>query len=590
MSAQPLPCLLPTEKRNLKRKDPSSLDDAAAIPSSITVAAAPTKNVTPPKDKGNSPYDTRMTLMKEYQDSELDDYVIWKQWDVLESIPNRMEELEVEEVEELTEAKWKEALSKVTLKEVDEHFNVMLVRKEMTQHIDKFSQEIDNADPRGLYVMNTATSNYMTEVILVQLQKVKRSLNKVIKDVKKSTNGVNTIVPGVARDAFERTYGAIFACDAEDHWRNDTENPHLCEMAAKSVTELLKNILWFHDEELGLIDPFSRKSLLNRFKKLVSDWESAEIEQDMTFATPKNGNGMGRSLDDVPSPKESGPASKKPKTVALSVGGVEGGNDSSRILAHLNALGDKLSLRTNTVAQLKITDASGKKSCQVVCSGSISLKKVGQLVAFLTNHSSEYEYHIQRGRSLKGSYFELSLDGESRLLLGENALKKKAKAEGVGYAQDKPIKIVQVFQGLIVKSDSGMIFESESNRGVSLVWVSDKGDRYSVTAQGILPNKCVSNRTKPMPRLVDEDYNNSRKRTDFGKSIRMTNTILRGDRKASRASIYWIGVSYADVKKFELANLGKPVCLANGLIDEIDGSYEWKAENVRAAGPPSSFS
>jgi hypothetical protein len=109
-----------------------------------------------------------------------------------------------------------------------------------------------------------------------------------------------------------------------------------------------------------------------------------------------------------------------------------------------------------------------------VCSGSTSLKMLSQLVAYLTGHADDYRYHINRGKSLKGSYLELSLDEKSsdKLWLGDNALGKKAKTEGVGYTLDKPIMQVQVFQGLTVAIDSEMIFDSEESKGVSLVWIS----------------------------------------------------------------------------------------------------------------------
>ena len=577
--------------KNLKRKDPSSLDDGAPINSSTSVATTITKRVTPPKEKGSSPYFTRLESMKEYQASANGDYILWKQWDVLETIPNKMEELDVEEIEELDEDKWNKELEKVTLKEVEEHFNAMLVPKEMMHHIAKFAQEIDSADPRGPYYMSTATSSYMVSVIWKQLMKVQTLLNKAIKVVKTSATGVNVVVPNVAKDAFEMTYAAIFACDQEDHWRLDTEDEQAnCEIV-KKVSKLLKDLLWFHDEELGLIDPFSRKSLLNRFGKLATDWSKIDfLEQKVTFSTPKNGKGMGRRLD-VATLDQSAPAPKKAKTIAQFFGAANRDNDSSDIVAHLNGLGDKLSLRTKTVIQLEIVDSSKKKSCQVVCSGSISLKKVGQLVAFLTNHTSEYEYHIQRGKSLKGSYFELSLDGKNKILLGDNAVKKKAQAEGFGYVVDKPVKIVQIFQGLTVGANSGMIFDSNTSKTVSLVWISDKGDRYSLTPQGILPIKCLRNQILPMPRVVDEDYNNARKKTGFSKSIRLANTMLRGDRKAARDSI-WFGVSPAQIRQFEQANLRRPVCHKDGSVD-VDGLFERVAtftdELIRTAGPPSSF-
>ena len=94
-----------------------------------------------------------------------------------------------------------------------------------------------------------------------------------------------------------------------------------------------------------------------------------------------------------------------------------------------------------------------------------------------------------------------------------------------------------------------------------------------------------------MPRVVDEDYNNARKKTGFSKSIRLANTMLRGDRKAARDSI-WFGVSPAQIRQFEQANLRRPVCHKDGSVD-VDGLFERVAtftdELIRTAGPPSSF-
>jgi len=587
MSTAPPPCRLPKEHRNLKRKDPPSLEDNVAMPTSTATPAAPTKKVTPPKEKGNSPYQTRMNLIKEYGISANGKYYYMPQYNILSIIPNKMEEMGIDYLEDLSEAEMEEALSKLTMEEVDNHCQTMLVREGMFDHINKFKDEIRNADPRGPDYESSYTGICMVLVIQEQLAKVQRVLNKAIKTVKDSITGPNSIIPGVAKDAFEITYAAIYACDKIDHWRLDNEDPEECDNVAKKISKLLKDLLWFHDEELGLIDPFSRKSFLNRLRKIRRDWKGIDwISEEVTFLNRKNENGMGRSLD---TPVQKTPPAKKLKQATLSVAVGKQDNDSSGVVAHLNALGDKLSLRTNTLVQLKIADASGKKSCRAVCSGSMSLKKVGQLVAFVTGHASDYEVHINRGKSVTGSYFELSLDGKNKLWLGENSLKKKAKAEGIGHVIDKPIKLVQVFQGLIVGANFGMIFETESSKRASLVWISDKGDRYSVTVQGILPSKCVYCASLPMPRVVDDDNTNNRKKTGFGKSIRRTNTILRGDRKASRAS--WPMATPAGKRQYEAEMAAKPVCTEDGRTRnslEID-FLMFTPEKVRTAGPPSSF-
>ncbi len=285
------------EHRNLKRKDPPYLEDSAAMPTSIATPSAPTKKVTPQKEKGNSPYRTRMDLIKEYQASLNGPYYFMTENSILLNIPDKMDEMGIDNLSDLSEEEMEEALGKLTMVEAEKHSQTMLIHKGFIDHVNKFLDEIHDADPRGPDALSTYTSFCMLEVIQKQLAKVQRVLNKAIKTVKDSTTGPNSIISGVARDAFEITYAAIFACDDFDHWRLDTEDSEACDNVAKTKSKLLKDLLWFHDEEFGLIDPLSRKNFLNRLEKMRCEWKEIEwICEEVTFLNKKNENGMGRRL------------------------------------------------------------------------------------------------------------------------------------------------------------------------------------------------------------------------------------------------------------------------------------------------------
>mmetsp|Transcript_341 Transcript_341/g.405 ORF Transcript_341/g.405 Transcript_341/m.405 type:complete len:176 (+) Transcript_341:70-597(+) len=67
-------------------------------------------------------------------------------------------------------------------------------------------------------------------------------------------------------------YAAIFACDDKSHWRYDLKDEEALNPIVEKISRILKQLLWFHDEELGFIDPFTRQSFLNRLLYMASNW------------------------------------------------------------------------------------------------------------------------------------------------------------------------------------------------------------------------------------------------------------------------------------------------------------------------------
>jgi hypothetical protein len=121
-----------------------------------------------------------------------------------------------------------------------------------------------------------------------------------------------------------------------------------------------------------------------------------------------------------------------------------------------------------------------------------------------------------------------------------------------------------------------MVFDSEKCKKVSLVWVSDKGDRYSVKVEGILPST-GNGRLHPMPRVVDDRYEKSNVKTGFGMCIYEINEVLRGDRQAPERHVYYL----PGEKKLPTADkeAAKPMCRANGIVEDARPDL-FKEENI----------
>ena len=240
-------------------------------------------------------------------------------------------------------------------------------------------------------------------------------------------------------------------------WRFGLDDLTTLDAIAKKISKLLRDLFWFHDEELGIVDPVTRYSFLIRVDQISR--KLTEFDTPVTYRSLFNQSGMGRVLAVVKRP-----TARISNNSIISV---------STLKVYLDGLKERLSLRTKTQVQLVVTEDATQKSCRVVCSGAMPLKKVGQLVAFPARRTDGYEFHMNRGGLIKGSYLELSLTVDSKLhethggvptrynvLLGDSAIQKKAEVEGFGCLPDKPVTPVRVFQGSILTPESGMVHDA----------------------------------------------------------------------------------------------------------------------------------
>lgn len=544
----------------------------------------PTATVTP-ESRRDSPYTKRMNELSVFRSAAPEDYVWFHVLpELLERIPGKLEALDIDDVDELTNDQYQQALDALTAEEIDEYLHIVLVPQAMIEGKDKFLRDIMYADPRndsktGFVMLNTYSSHCMVQVIRKQLSKATREINKAIKAIQ--SNGTS---PGIARNALQTAMAAVLACDDQDHWRLDTESPEDCEAIAKHVSRILKDFLWFTDEELGLVDPYSRRALLARFDIMREEWNDIEYCTIDTVKTPKNGHGMGRS--DTVQP----PVKKKAKVMLPS-------DSDNAVVTYLSQMNDKLPLRVKTYVQVKIADAN-QKCARVVVSGATDMKKLGQLCAYITGYSSDFHYHTQKGASLKKSRFELRVE-DSVLWIGEKALAKQSAAAGVAHVVDKTIKLVQVFQGLMTSATGGMTYDSDQARTVattanSVVWMSNNDTRYNVTVEGIMPMASSTMKKVPMPRIVTDDNQNPQAKTGFGMRIHSTNARIRKDRQAPSFIALWTD-TLAEINKWANGITAEPICDGNGVIvaradaDEFEFvSSMFTPENVNTAGPPGS--
>ena len=245
----------------------------------------------------------------------------------------------------------------------------------------------------------------------MQFTAANKELNKAEKQVKAS--GVE--VPGVAKRALEVTVAAILAANAIDHWRFDTEEPEKVQQIAVRLSKMVKTMLWFTDAELGWTDAYSRKGFLGYIKKLVEDWKASDcVETFPNVRVPTNGNGMGRPL--VTKEKEDTNPAPKKKQMTLDffrTGSTASKSSTSTSLAsYFTQIHSKLDLRVKTMVQIRVTNLKEPQKVEhVVLSGASDMKKVHQLLAYLTGCAETFLYHPQKGSSVKGCRFELSLQG-----------------------------------------------------------------------------------------------------------------------------------------------------------------------------------
>jgi len=522
------------------------------------------------------------------------------------------------------------ALRKLTRQEVDEYYvHEMIVPNAVLDLLDANKRALFTADPRndsrsydsGFIMLNTYSSFCMYPVIRKMLASAKKEIDKATKVVKdgasSSSSSSSTAVPNaVAAGAFAKAAAAVLAVDSVDHWRCDTESPEDCRDVAKRAADVLKGLLWFRDEELGLVDPpgYSRRALLASVRDMDAEWgdcpgfDDGDDEEGgdgvgivKKCLTPQNGRGMGRPL--AASTGDKKPAAKKAKTAPAAAGAAaNGGNDA--VLAYLDALrdDDKLAKRVKTQLRLKITSASGQ-AASVVVTGAADVKKINQVCAFVTGHDQLFEFHSQKGKCLKGSRMEIRLtapppssgaaasSSAGCVWLAEKAAAKSAAAAGAGHADHKSFKIVQIFQGLNTSKESGIVYDSDAARRVAttagcLVWVAPSGQRYDVSVEAIVPNKCVG-LSYPLPRVVKHAEGfNAKLETGYGKPLYAINRILAGDREGP--SFFSVGPSSAaERRRFSAIGASRPLTANRDDPTELAvEKYMFLPDSVASAGLP----
>jgi hypothetical protein len=208
------------------------------------------------------------------------------------------------------------------------------------------------------------------------------------------------------------------------------------------------------------------------------------------------------------------------------------------------------------------------------------MKKMGQLCAYLTKNADDFNYHSQKGKSLKDSYFQVNLN-DSVLMIGEKKFLKIAEKlnkpdRPVGYMEDKGVKIVQCFQGIVQGEKTGVVYDSEDARKIasvdseaSLTWHappkagSKEGQSYRIWVQGILSNKDAPTQ-QPLPRLVDPDaHNDNTKTTGFGHRIHATNRKLCAGRQGP-SMLFFGNPSASHVNACADNGACKPICNIDG--------------------------
>jgi hypothetical protein len=203
--------------------------------------------------------------------------------------------------------------------------------------------------------------------------------------------------------------------------------------------------------------------------------------------------------------------------------------------------------------------STSTSSCHVVISGAMDLKNLNQLIAYLTGHTQDYNYHSQKGKVLKGSFFLLTHpppndkndnndndnnnndnSNNNNLTIGEKSLAKTVGAGGRHHVVDKDIKITQIFQGLITGPTSGIVYDSNIAKNIQLIWKSSNQQQgsptYKIVCTGILANKCLLGKQEPLPRVVNNVIGNGlntiRRGFMNGQFLYRTNDVIRGDRKS----------------------------------------------------------
>jgi len=488
------------------------------------------------------------------------------------------------------------ALRQLTESEVKKHVHCMLLPQKVFDLQGKLYQDILFADERNsrgssIMMLDTYSSWCMYPVLQKQISKANRLLNAALKLQKQQQQHTETSSP-VILQGFHQAWATIEAIHAADHWRCDYEDEEENNKIAKRVLALARNLLQLRNVELGIRDPFTRPGMLFHLSEIADDWLGGK---DKLF-TKKNGHGNGAPQDDditvVP------PAAKKAKVTPTATGHVL----LDFVVSDMPA--ERLQRRVKTAVQLQITDGTDPThpSVAVVVSGATSVKKLHQLVAYLTGHSPDFQTHSQRGKSVPGARVEVSVNsnGSQTLWLAAKGAAKQAAAQDSGFAVDQDVKVVQLFQGLTTGRHTGMVWDSPLARTVgtnptAVAWVApEDANRYWITAQAIIPQKCIG-KGLPLPRVVIPEPDISTilyERTAFGRLVAVANEYLRQGRQGPT---YVVSASCTEERlaHFLDQDMARPLCDEEGkncCADQWFGLDRiFTPENVRSAGAPPSY-
>ena len=615
---------LPNEMANVKVKvDPEieihiSSSSSSSSPSKKRsheemqpLASAPT-NIKPPT---STPFETSEKefhdFRKQYDLKTSIPHIIWSVSDPVQEVHGKWE------VQEWGEERKKEEESKLTQADIDLHHHAMILPRSTYTLFGLRSKEITYADTRNdpsdcMVMLNTYSSWCMYPVLQKQLIATQKLLNKAKKNVK-ATGESKLEVPssssssshsgiGIAAQAFASTIASVFAADRVDHWRNDTEDTDECAKINKLASKALQTMLWFSDAELGIQDPFTRKAVLKFCEKM--DWDACGQDVGgIKYKTKQNGEGLGR--EHAPAP----PPTKRRKVAAVA--------PTSGLSLYLHGLhaNGKLKQRVKTYVQCVLTSLQDNTNkTRFVVSGATSMKKIGQLCAFLTGNASSFQYHSQKGTNVKGSKIILRNEDQQLFLAGKAAAKKLLqKTKGAEFVEDKTVKIVQVFQGLCIGAQSGMQYDSELARNMNTVGKvvfqvpssssslssssSSSSLEFALTVEGVVPMKCSEGKDLPCPRLVSTGAYDINEKTAYGRSLHRINGIMQGDRQGPGMYV-GRGTSQAKINMMGQKHQSKQLCGPDGKIvyaSLMHGDFDfgrtlaltyWNAKNVATAGPP----
>jgi hypothetical protein len=571
--------------------------------------SAPESDSKPPaqakggKNDALSPYQRRIQELDRYceihgktklylMDS---DEMLWK--------TGKLRQLGVTNGEEssLKEEEKQAAYNSLTQEQIDKQFQVVLVDKALGKLRDKYLSDCYYG-PIAYFI------NTWEMYAFPAIQTIVTQAMKAITKAKKAMEAAgNADAKGLIIMAFNKAFAAILAIDeamTDDELNYKTYGDGAT--ISKRVSKLASDLLWFNDAELGLVDPYSRKAILDKLEEIRSTWE---FYGGLEFKTPVNGHGLGRAHGSPPPPKRprrafvpakasSPPPPKRPRRafVPAKASSETAGSENDMLVSFLNALEDKYTLRQKTSLQLSIaSEREPEKNALVLVCGTTNVQKLNQLCAYVTGHASTYHYISQRGTSLKGSRIQVELEGAT-LWLGAKDLSMQAASQGVAHVEDKKVKVVQVFQGLTTSEMSRVIYDSEDASFVRAFWVSPKGERFQISVQAIVSNKCLGNGGDrfPLPRLVNHSPRKTQNhleayvpnlRTGFGTSVYLANDYLSGGRTGPEV-VFSSKTTEEEIDKIFDHMACIPIANKDGTIPPEEYRCKLNTGDVAAAGLP----